>query len=191
MESCKPRELECCISATSASGRQILAALFAQRVLRTTEVCGSTPVEEEPLYGLTYLPRKYKVAVAVPPSNDVDLFSNCVGFIAIVENDQLLGPYQPWHQHTEAICIDADSVSMSVLAVALASPTTTRRLTPGSLTSSASDAKWVCEAILTVQRDFGDRTNRSMAVIALQCYACKESNKHHCVPVSVPGSMRA
>ncbi len=40
-------------------------------------------VEEEPLYGRTYLPRKFKIAVAVPPQNDVDVFAHDLGFIAV------------------------------------------------------------------------------------------------------------
>ena len=51
--------------------------------------CGGT--ETEPLYGATYLPRKFKIAVAIPPHNDVDVFAHCLGFIAIVEDDKLLG----------------------------------------------------------------------------------------------------
>ena len=47
--------------------------------------------EEEPLYGKTYLPRKFKTAIAIPPRNDTDVLSNDLGFIAIVENGQLLG----------------------------------------------------------------------------------------------------
>ena len=47
--------------------------------------------DEEPIYGETYLPRKFKIAVAVPPRNDVDVFSNDLGFIAIEENGELLG----------------------------------------------------------------------------------------------------
>src|SRR5208283_3790522 len=42
--------------------------------------------EVEPFYGATYLPRKFKTAFAVPPSNDVDLFSQDLGLIAVVEN---------------------------------------------------------------------------------------------------------
>ncbi len=45
----------------------------------------------EPIYGKTYLPRKFKITVAVPPSNDVDIYADCLGFIAIVENDKILG----------------------------------------------------------------------------------------------------
>ena len=47
--------------------------------------------EEEPLYGKTYLPRKFKIAIAIPPRNDTDVLSNDLGFIAIVENGQLMG----------------------------------------------------------------------------------------------------
>ncbi|MEC0230173.1 assimilatory sulfite reductase (NADPH) hemoprotein subunit [Paenibacillus alba] len=48
-------------------------------------------VEQEPIYGHVYLPRKFKIGVAVPPSNDVDVFSQDLGFIAIVENGRLVG----------------------------------------------------------------------------------------------------
>ena len=47
--------------------------------------------EEEPLYGKTYLPRKFKTAIAIPPRNDSDVLSNDLGFIAIIENSQLTG----------------------------------------------------------------------------------------------------
>jgi sulfite reductase (NADPH) hemoprotein beta-component len=47
--------------------------------------------EEEPLYGKLYLPRKFKIAIAIPPRNDSDVLSNDLGFIAIVENGQLTG----------------------------------------------------------------------------------------------------
>ncbi|AXF56238.1 assimilatory sulfite reductase (NADPH) hemoprotein subunit [Salicibibacter kimchii] len=46
---------------------------------------------EEPLYGDVYLPRKFKIGIAVPPSNDVDIFSQDLGFIAIVDNGELQG----------------------------------------------------------------------------------------------------
>ncbi|MDO9154241.1 MAG: assimilatory sulfite reductase (NADPH) hemoprotein subunit [Paludibacter sp.] len=47
--------------------------------------------EEESLYGKTYLPRKFKTALAIPPCNDTDIFSNDLGFIAIVEDEKLIG----------------------------------------------------------------------------------------------------
>ncbi len=45
----------------------------------------------DPLYGQTYLPRKFKIGFVIPPVNDMDIFTNCLGFIAVVENDQLIG----------------------------------------------------------------------------------------------------
>lgn len=47
--------------------------------------------EEEPIYGKTYLPRKFKIAFAIPPSNDVDVFAHDLGFVAIMEEDRLVG----------------------------------------------------------------------------------------------------
>ncbi|CAM3996412.1 sulfite reductase subunit beta [Lederbergia lenta] len=47
--------------------------------------------ETEPIYGPVYLPRKFKIGIAVPPSNDVDVFSQDLGLIAIFENKHLLG----------------------------------------------------------------------------------------------------
>ncbi|OMF02181.1 sulfite reductase subunit beta [Paenibacillus amylolyticus] len=47
--------------------------------------------EVEPIYGKVYLPRKFKIGIAVPPSNDVDVYSQDLGFIAIVENGKLQG----------------------------------------------------------------------------------------------------
>src|SRR5581483_9422500 len=45
----------------------------------------------DPLYGKTYLPRKFKTAFAIPPLNDIDVFTNCMGYVAIVENGNLTG----------------------------------------------------------------------------------------------------
>lgn len=53
-------------------------------------VAGGEP-EAEPIYGKTYLPRKFKIAIGIPPYNDVDLFSNDIGLIAIEKNGKLLG----------------------------------------------------------------------------------------------------
>ncbi|WNS81556.1 assimilatory sulfite reductase (NADPH) hemoprotein subunit [Domibacillus sp. DTU_2020_1001157_1_SI_ALB_TIR_016] len=56
------------------------------------KVAGTPETEEvEPMYGPLYLPRKFKIGIAVPPSNDIDVFSQDLGFIAIVENNQLIG----------------------------------------------------------------------------------------------------
>ncbi|TCN27067.1 assimilatory sulfite reductase (NADPH) hemoprotein subunit [Mesobacillus foraminis] len=56
------------------------------------KVAGTPEVEEiEPMYGPLYLPRKFKIGIAVPPSNDIDVFSQDLGFIAIVEDGKLTG----------------------------------------------------------------------------------------------------
>ncbi|MEK7199121.1 MAG: sulfite reductase subunit beta, partial [Bacteroidota bacterium] len=47
--------------------------------------------EEDPLYQDRYLPRKFKIGIAIPPNNDVDVFANDVGLIAVIENDELKG----------------------------------------------------------------------------------------------------
>lgn len=56
------------------------------------EKVASTPdVEVEPMYGPLYLPRKFKIGIAVPPSNDIDVYSQDLGLIAIVEGGKLIG----------------------------------------------------------------------------------------------------
>lgn len=52
---------------------------------------GTKRAEEEPFYGHTYLPRKFKIGFAVPPSNDIDVYSQDLGFIAIADGDRLAG----------------------------------------------------------------------------------------------------
>merc|ERR1719480_255015 len=85
-----------------------------------------------------------------PPSNDVDLFAHCCGFIAILENDKLQG------------------FNVTVgggLGFTHNAQKTHPRLADVIGFCKPSDAKYVCEAVLTVQRDFGDRTNRKHARI--------------------------
>jgi sulfite reductase (NADPH) hemoprotein beta-component len=52
---------------------------------------GQATEEVEPIYGALYLPRKFKIGIAIPPNNDIDVFSQDIGFIAIVENGELKG----------------------------------------------------------------------------------------------------
>ena len=55
-------------------------------------VAGGEKKEDiEPLYGKTYLPRKFKIAIAIPPRNDVDVYANDLGLIAIAEKGKLIG----------------------------------------------------------------------------------------------------
>ena len=104
--------------------------------------------EEEPIYGKTYLPRKFKTGFAVPPSNDVDIYTQDLGFIAIGENDRLLG------------------YNLSVgggLGMSHGDTKTYPRLANVIGYLPRAKVVEVAEKVLTVQRDFGDRTNRKHA----------------------------
>ncbi|MEP7258383.1 MAG: sulfite reductase subunit beta, partial [Flavitalea sp.] len=47
--------------------------------------------EEDPLYQDRYMPRKFKIAIVIPPNNDSDVLTNDIGLIAIIENNELKG----------------------------------------------------------------------------------------------------
>ena len=55
------------------------------------EKIADSQIEEDPLYHNCYMPRKFKIAIAIPPNNDVDVFANDLALIAIIENNQLKG----------------------------------------------------------------------------------------------------
>jgi sulfite reductase (NADPH) hemoprotein beta-component len=104
--------------------------------------------EDEPLYGPTYLPRKFKTAVAVPPLNDVDVFAHDLGFIAILEGEELLG------------------YNVTVgggMGATHAEPGTYPRLADVVGFIRPEQMKEVAAAVVTIHRDFGDRTNRKHA----------------------------
>jgi sulfite reductase (NADPH) hemoprotein beta-component len=110
-------------------------------------VAGGEP-EAESMYGATYLPRKFKTGFALPPSNDVDIFSQDLGFIAVVENDQLLG------------------YNVTVgggLGMSHGNAETYPRLADVLGFIAPEHVNKIGEAVLTTQRDFGDRTNRKHA----------------------------
>ncbi len=105
--------------------------------------------EADPLYEERYLPRKFKIAIAIPPTNDVDVFTNDVGLITIIENNQLLG---------FNIAIGGG------LATTHGNPNTYARLGSiiGFVDSEEKTLKAIYE-ILTVQRDFGNREDRKQS----------------------------
>ncbi len=111
-------------------------------------VSGGEP-EVEPIYGKTYLPRKFKIVVAVPPSNDVDIYAHDLGYIAITDSTGKLvgfnvtvgGGLGMSHNQIETFPRIADVMGFCTVAQAVS----------------------VAEQVLTVQRDFGDRTDRKHA----------------------------
>jgi sulfite reductase (NADPH) hemoprotein beta-component len=102
----------------------------------------------DPLYGKTYLPRKFKVAFAIPPLNDIDLFTNCLGFIAIEENGKLAG-YN--------LCAGGG------LGMSHGNKETFPRVADVIGFVKPQDVEAFAKASVTVHRDFGDRTNRKHA----------------------------
>ncbi|MGA0438902.1 MAG: NADPH-dependent assimilatory sulfite reductase hemoprotein subunit, partial [Limisphaerales bacterium] len=103
---------------------------------------------DDPLYGKTYLPRKFKTAFAVPPLNDVDLFTNCLGFIAIEEEGKLLG---------------YNLTAGGGLGMSHNNPNTYPRKADVIGFLKRDQVEAVAKAVLTVHRDFGDRTDRKHA----------------------------
>jgi sulfite reductase (NADPH) hemoprotein beta-component len=103
---------------------------------------------EEPLYGRTYLPRKFKIAIAVPPLNDVDVYAHDLGLIAVVEQGRIVG-YN---------VLVGGGMGMTHRVAA-----TFPRL--GSLAGfcAAEDIIAVAEHTMCIQRDFGDRHDRGHA----------------------------
>ena len=102
----------------------------------------------DPLYGQTYLPRKFKVSFVVPPVNDMDVFTNDLGFIAVVEHDRLIGynvaiggGMGRSHGNVQTFPRLADVIGF---------------VKPEHLID-------VAKAVLTTFRDYGDRVNRKHA----------------------------
>jgi sulfite reductase (NADPH) hemoprotein beta-component len=105
--------------------------------------------EEDPLYQDRYLPRKFKIAIVIPPNNDVDVFANDLGLIAIIENNELKG---------FNIAIGGG------LSTTHGNPETYARLATviGFTDTEEKTLKAVYE-VITVQRDFGNRSDRKLA----------------------------
>jgi sulfite reductase (NADPH) hemoprotein beta-component len=112
-------------------------------------IVGGEETVIEPIYGKTYLPRKFKIVVAVPPSNDVDVFAHDLGFIAILDGDGGVGGWNVTvgggmgmtHGEPDTYPRTADVMGFCATAHTLA----------------------IAEAVVTVQRDWGDRKNRKHA----------------------------
>ncbi len=112
-----------------------------------TDVTEFKPVEE-PIYGERYLPRKFKTAFAFPDDNCVELYSNDLGFLAIVENDEIVG-YN---------VLVGGGMGMTP-ALKKTFPAVAKRMAfvrPDQVVD-------VAEAVVKVQRDFGNRSDRKVA----------------------------
>lgn len=63
---------------------------YSEIWLDKKQIVGEAVKDVEPLYGEYYLPRKFKIAIAVPPTNDTDVFCHDLGYIAILDEDKKL-----------------------------------------------------------------------------------------------------
>lgn len=104
--------------------------------------------EEEPIYGRTYLPRKFKIAIAIPPYNDTDIYSNDVGLIAIEKNGELIG---------------YNIVAGGGLGMTFGMPETYPRLASRLGFVRRENMIKAVESIVTIQRDWGNRENRKLS----------------------------
>lgn len=107
-----------------------------------------TADELEPLYGDTYLPRKFKIGLAIPPDNDIDVFSQDLGLIAIIEDGHLAGFNVAVGGGMGATHNDPATYPQLADVIGF--------VTPDQLLQTA----W---HIVAVQRDFGDRVERKHA----------------------------
>jgi sulfite reductase (NADPH) hemoprotein beta-component len=110
------------------------------------KVAGSDEVE--PLYGPTYLPRKFKIGLAVPPTNDVDVFAQDLGLIAIIERGELAGFNVAIGGGMGATHGDATTYPRLGDVIGFVPP---ERLLA------------VAENVIAVQRDWGNRSERKHA----------------------------
>lgn len=112
------------------------------------KVAGSLEEEVEPMYGSLYLPRKFKIGIAVPPSNDVDVFSQDLGFIAIIEDGKLTGFNVAIGGGMGMTHGDKNTYPQLARVIGFC--------TPDKILA-------VAEKIITIQRDYGDRSVRKYA----------------------------
>ena len=103
----------------------------------------------DPLYGKTYLPRKFKIGFVIPPVNDVDVYANCCGFIAIASPEGRLLGY--------------NLTAGGGMGRAHGNTATFPRLADVIGFLPADKVTEVAKAVMAVHRDFGDRTNRKHA----------------------------
>ena len=105
--------------------------------------------EEDPLYQDRYLPRKFKIAIAIPPNNDVDVFANDLGLIAIIEDNKLKGFNIAIGGGLSATHGNAETYPRLATVI-------------GFVDTKDKLMKAIYE-VVTIQRDYGNRSDRKLA----------------------------
>ncbi|MFC5648821.1 NADPH-dependent assimilatory sulfite reductase hemoprotein subunit [Paenibacillus solisilvae] len=107
---------------------------------------------EEPLYGDVYLPRKFKVAIVPEGDNCIDVYDNDLGLVAHIENQHIVGYTVLVGGGMGRMALDQETYPR------LASP-----LCYVARDEAIDTILDTCVAIVTMERDFGDRSNRRFA----------------------------
>ncbi|GAA5982523.1 hypothetical protein JCM11641_006144 [Rhodosporidiobolus odoratus] len=132
-----------------SDGLKPQTAAYAEIWLDQQQIAGEAVKDVEPLYGEYYLPRKFKIAIAVPPYNDVDVFCHDLGYIAILDDDKKLLGFN--------VTIGGG------MGVTHSMKSTYPRLADVVGFCTPDQGLEVAKAVLTTQRDNGNRANRKNA----------------------------
>ena len=127
---------------------ELLPKTRAYHEIWLDEECVFNGKNEEPLYGKTYLPRKFKVGIAVPPQNDIDVFTNDLGFVAIEKEGRLVG---------------YNVLAGGGMGASHGNPATFPRMADVVGFCRPEQVLDVAKGVLMLQRDCGDRTDRKHA----------------------------
>lgn len=112
-----------------------------------SELVHSQP-DSEPIYGASYLPRKFKIGIALPEDNCIDIYTQDMGYLAVVENGKIVG---------------YNLLVGGGMGVTPAKKTTFPALAKQMAFITPEQAVPVGEAVVKVQRDFGNRSDRKQA----------------------------
>lgn len=104
--------------------------------------------DEEPILGSNYLPRKFKTTVVIPPHNDIDVHANDLNFVAIAEDGKLVG---------------FNVLVGGGLAMTHGDTSTYPRKASDFGFIPLSHVLDVAAAVVSTQRDWGNRVNRKNA----------------------------
>ena len=124
------------------------SAAYEETWLDSTPEPKSSDEEEEPFYSHLYLPRKFKIAMALPPRNDCDVLANDIGLIAIEEQGEIVG---------FNIAVGGG------MGMSYGNTRTYPRIASPVGFVPADQVVDACEAIVAIQRDYGDRSDRTHA----------------------------
>jgi sulfite reductase (NADPH) hemoprotein beta-component len=104
--------------------------------------------EEDPLYQDRFLPRKFKIGIAIPPNNDSDVFTNDIGLVAIIDNNKLIGFNVAVGGGLSTTHGNAETYARLATVIGFA---------------TVDQVLQVVYEIVTTQRDFGNRSDRKLA----------------------------